>query len=123
MNENTGDVFVGNIVILPAMKLDKAILAEIKMRVIKAEPDAKIILYGSYARGDANEESDIDLLILVDKEKITYQDQVRITDPLYSFGLETTKIISALVQTKDNWEQKYYYTPLYHNIKKEGKEI
>ena len=123
LNENTGDVFVGNIVILPAMKLDKAILAEIKMRVIKAEPDAKIILYGSYARGDANEESDIDLLILVDKEKITYQDQVRITDPLYSFGLETTKIISALVQTKDNWEQKYYYTPLYHNIKKEGKEI
>ncbi len=105
------------------MKADKKLLAEIKKRVMQVEPDAKVILYGSYARGDANKESDIDLLILVDKEKITYLDQVRITDPLYSFGLQTMKIISALVQTKNNWEEKYYYTPLYHNIKKEGKEI
>lgn len=91
--------------------------------MLTTEPGAKIILYGSYARGDAHEKSDIDLLILIEKEKITYQDQVRITDPLYSFGIATEKIISALVQTKKNWEQKHYYTPLYHNIKKDGKEI
>ena len=29
---------------------------------------AKVILYGSEARGDASPDSDIDLLILVDKE-------------------------------------------------------
>ena len=33
-------------------------------------PDAKTILYGSEARGDARHDSDIDLLILLDEEKL-----------------------------------------------------
>ena len=64
------------------MKADKKLLAEIKKRVLQTEPDAKVILYGSYARGDANEESDIDLLILVEREVLSYQDKVNITRPL-----------------------------------------
>lgn len=105
------------------MKLDKAILTEIKKRVRQNEPDAKVILYGSYARGDANQESDIDLLILVSKENINYSDKIRITDPLYSLEVETGQIISPLVRTEKDWEEKYFFTPLYHNIRKEGVEI
>lgn len=105
------------------MKLSGEIVNEIKKRVHKAEPDAKIILYGSYARGDASEESDIDLLILINRENLNYQEKIRITDPLYHLGFETNHIFSALVQTRKSWEDKYYYTPLYHNIKKEGREL
>jgi predicted nucleotidyltransferase len=105
------------------MKADKKLLDEIKKRVLQTEPDAKVILYGSYARGDANEESDLDLLILVDRDVLSYQDKVKITRPLYSLEVETGQIISPLVKTKHTWEDKYYYTSLYFNIQKEGMEI
>ncbi len=105
------------------MKLDKTILEEIKQRVMQNEPDAKVILYGSYARGDANEDSDIDLLILVDKIQMNYEDKMQITNPLYSLGIEKGHIISPLVKTTKDWEEKYYFTPLYYNIKAEGLEI
>jgi predicted nucleotidyltransferase len=105
------------------VKLKKEILAEIKRRVKASEPDAKIILYGSYARGDANDESDIDLLILVDKTKMDYDEKMKIESPLYRLGFETGLIISPLVKTKHNWEENFFFTPLYYNIKEEGIEI
>jgi predicted nucleotidyltransferase len=105
------------------VKLKKEIVAEIKRRIKETEPDAQVFLYGSYARGDANEESDIDLLILVNKEIINYNDKIKITDPLYELEVETGQIISPLVKTKAEWDNKYYYTPLYYNISLEGMEI
>ena len=70
------------------------ILQRIKESVTASDPRATLILYGSYARGDYNEESDIDLLILVDKEKVTRDDKIKITYPLYDIFFETGVIIS-----------------------------
>jgi uncharacterized protein len=105
------------------MHLPKAYLQEIKKRVKEKEPSAKVILYGSFARGEAQANSDIDLLILVDKPMLSYQDRIRMTYPLYDFALETDQLISPLVRTIKDWEEKFHYTPLYHNIKQEGIEL
>ena len=101
---------------------DKAnIIQQIKSTIEATEPGATVILYGSYARGDYHEESDIDLLVLVDKDKITWADEKRISFPLYDIEFNTGTIISPMVLSKKDWESKHCITPFYHNVIREGK--
>ena len=83
-------------------------------------PNADVILYGSQARGDADKDSDIDLLILVDGEKLSYNDITKITYPLYDLELTDNVAISPIVYTKKQWKNRPFRTPFYINIANEG---
>jgi uncharacterized protein len=98
------------------------ILDLIKKSVRSTAPDAELILYGSYARGDNREDSDIDILVLVDKEKITRDDRTKITYPLYEIEFETGTVISPIVYSKQYWE-KHRITPFYENVVREGRVL
>ena len=102
------------------MNTQSEILQLIKTSVLAAEPEATIVLYGSYARGDNSKNSDIDILILIDKEKISPKDAERVSYPLYDIEFETGRIISPLILTKKSWETKHRITPFYQNVRKEG---
>lgn len=96
------------------------LLAAIKELVLQQEPTAEIILYGSFARGDNKEDSDIDILILLDKENLSYNDSKRITYPLYDLEFKTGQLISPLIKSKTDWNRRHKVTPLFKNIKNEG---
>ena len=98
----------------------KEILARIKQSVQNTEPQATVILYGSFARGDEKEFSDIDILILLDQEKITYSDETRIKYPLYDLEYDTGNVISPLIFSRKDWETRHSVTPFYENVKREG---
>jgi len=83
-------------------------------------PNATVILFGSEARGDTHLDSDIDVLILLDKGKITLSDRQQVTYPLYDVELETGVIISPKVFSKKQWESTLSITPFYRNVMKEG---
>jgi predicted nucleotidyltransferase len=87
------------------------------------EPTAELILYGSYARGDYKPDSDMDILILLDKEKITSEDEKRISYPLFDLEFSSHQVISPLIRSKKNWYEIYPNTPLFINIKNEGIHI
>ena len=97
------------------------ILRQIKSSVQTTDPNATLILYGSYARGEQREDSDIDILVLLDKEKISFDDQKRIAYPLYHIELETGIIISPMIFSRSLWETRHRITPFYKNVTREGR--
>lgn len=102
------------------MLSDSNIIQRIKSSVHVTAPGATVILYGSYARGDNRADSDIDILVLIDKDQITTEDKKKIKYPLYHIGYDTTVIISPLIFPRKVWENKYSITPFYENVLKEG---
>lgn len=99
------------------------LLELIRKSVQETAPDATVILYGSYARGDFHENSDVDLLILLDKENITREDEKAVKYPLYDIEFETGRIISPLVLAKKDWIKRKLITPFYENVIREGQEL
>jgi predicted nucleotidyltransferase len=83
-------------------------------------PDATVILYGSFARGEQKPDSDIDILILINKPEVSREDEKKIKYPLYDIEFDTGTIISPLVLSKYDWEARHRITPFYDNILKEG---
>ena len=83
----------------------------------------KIILYGSYARGDFNKDSDIDIMILTDlkdNEIVEYRSKVIeiVYDIEYDNDFDIT--ISPLVKNIDKFNYWLQALPFYMNVQKEG---
>lgn len=105
------------------MKSDKSIiLSKIKTLVKEIDRDAEVILYGSRARGDEHPDSDWDILILVNsKTDLDYERIFR--HRLYEIELERGEAFSISVYNKKEWRSKYWMTPLFQNIAREGLRI
>jgi len=102
---------------------DDKILNKIKDVVNRTNPNTEVFLYGSRARGTANVDSDWDVLILLNSEKLTFTTEIKFIDNLYDIVVETGEVISPLIFTKNEWNEKYAITPLFENIQKEGIQI
>lgn len=96
-------------------------LDRIKKIIMDKDPSAKIYLYGSRARGSMKPDSDWDLLILIDNEKVTRDVERNVTYPLYDLEFEIGEVISPMVYSEKEWNTKYRVTPFYSNVMREGK--
>ena len=65
-----------------------------------------ILLYGSYARGSAKPESDIDLLVLVRDSLNPAEVRQSLSDLLYDILLEHGELVSVIVLPKSLYETK-----------------
>lgn len=80
---------------------------------------AKVILFGSQARGDARKDSDWDVLVLVDKEAITPAEHDLYTFPFWELGWEIDAMIHPALYTVNDWQTKA--NPIFRaNVEKDG---
>lgn len=95
------------------------ILDKIKLIVKEKAPFAKVYLYGSRVRGTAKEDSDWDVLILLQRDIVTREIEEDLFDPLYDLELDSGEIISPMIYSEQEWNNKYQVTPFYQNVMRE----
>ena len=81
----------------------------------------KIILYGSYARGDFKADSDIDIMILLDMSDMdlkVYSQQLSYMT--FDFNLDNDLDIKPIAKSEDHFRKWIVNYPFYANINKEG---
>ena len=81
-------------------------------------------LYGSYARGDFDAESDIDIMALVDlpKEQLAMYRR-KVSDLSSDLDLKYDVLLSIKLQDKDTFLRFSNMLPFFQNIMKEGKRV
>ena len=101
--------------------VNKEIMEEVKNRLIKAYNPISIYVFGSYAWGAPTEDSDLDLLIVVDKSDEKSYNRPRAGQRAL-FGLNIAK--DLIVYTKEEFERTSHdKTSLGYKIKREGKVL
>jgi predicted nucleotidyltransferase len=78
----------------------------------------KVILYGSYVRGEETRDSDIDILVLVDQSLNPFEVRESLSDLLFDILLEEGELVSVIAVPEDFFEN--YNSPFMLNVKKEG---
>ena len=69
--------------------IDEATVLEIVRRLVEAVKPDRIILFGSRARGDADPDSDLDLLIIKDSDTPRHQRTIPAYSALAGLGIPT----------------------------------
>ena len=78
----------------------------------------KVILYGSCARNQKTRDSDIDILVVVDRSLNPFEVRESLSDLLFDILLEKGELVSVIAVPEDFFET--YNSPFVLNVKKEG---
>jgi len=86
------------------------------------EPGSKVWLYGSRARGDNGPNSDWDLLVLLDRDKISDDDFDKYAFSFIMYGSLHDADVNPQIYTYKDWE-KHRITPYYQNVQQDKQVI
>ena len=98
--------------------IKKELIEEVKDRLVKAYNPNAIYLFGSYAWGTPTEDSDLDILVVVEKSsEKTYRRPIPGYDALFGLGISK----DLIVYTQEEFD-KYAHdiTTLCYKIKQDG---
>ena len=105
----------------------QALVTQITNRLVDAAQSVlgskldKIVLYGSYARGDFDAESDMDFAIIADIPfSETKQWRRAISEQLPRLDLDYDILVSYQVKSRDFFYQHLDVLPYYRNVEREG---
>lgn len=102
------------------------ILSDVKEEVLKIFGDQlkHLVLYGSYARNESDNESDIDIMILVEaSEEEVKAKRYRVADIMTELSIKHEKLISLTEVPLSRFKRYLKALPFYRNVDREGIEI
>jgi predicted nucleotidyltransferase len=95
-------------------------LREVRRRLMHDFSVEQVVLYGSVARGEADEESDLDLLVVTHRP-FSRVERHQITDAVFEINLHYGTNLSTLVVDRDTWETGLVSVlPIREEILKDG---
>ncbi len=99
---------------------DAELLKRCKKAIRQVVPDADVILYGSRARGDADEYSDYDILVLTDGPS-DIPVHKKMIESIYPLELDTGAVLTLAIYNRQQWDTPLYRAmPFHENIDRDG---
>ncbi len=81
----------------------------------------KVILYGSYARGDSKPDSDVDLMILIDMSDMELKAySQKLSYMTYDFNMDNNLEIKPIAKSEEHFKKWVVNYPFYANVNREG---
>ncbi|MGC1378739.1 MAG: nucleotidyltransferase domain-containing protein [Anaerolineales bacterium] len=98
----------------------KRLLSKLKKGLVRlyGERLKAVYLFGSYARGDYDENSDLDVMIVLDDYQSYWDELVRSGELASQLSLEYDVTISRTIMTEEQWRNADL--PVLRNIRAEG---
>lgn len=87
------------------MMLDEEALQQVVERIVAVAQPSRVILFGSYGRGDADSDSDVDLLVIKPQIDNEYQEIVRLRQAVGNLGVGVDVLVysEAKVTERKDW--------------------
>lgn len=99
---------------------DKNLLLELKSVVTQLVPDARLVVYGSVARGARQPDSDYDVLVLTGR-RLQSDEYRRLDRAIYDLQLEREAVLSVMVWSQAEWRNPVLKaSPYRKNVMREG---
>lgn len=101
--------------------VDETVIREAARRLLEAAPDgARVVLFGSHARGEANNRSDLDFLVIEPMVEDTIDESVRLRRALRGM-LVAADIVVVSDKEADAWRN--VYGSVVHAALSEGRQL
>jgi len=95
-------------------------LEEVKTRLSEiAGADARLIVYGSYARGEAREDSDVDLMVVLPDAMFEFAVKDRIHDAIFDIGFDAGFLLAPMI-VSESVARKYEGFKVFASVEREG---
>ncbi|WP_447861818.1 nucleotidyltransferase domain-containing protein [Nitrospira calida] len=102
-------------------EVERAVLEELQVRVSCEFPDwaCRLTLFGSRARGDAEPDSDMDVLLEVEREHLSFAEKQRLRRAAREGSRESGIVLSLLIVDQRMHEERGDFS-VFRNIREEG---
>lgn len=101
------------------------ILKTIKPELQRVVPeDSMVLLFGSRARGDEREDSDFDILVLLNREgRANSNDNMGVGYDVSEVFWNNNQTVNVVINTAEEWQAKKGRSLFYHNVMEDAKKL